>query len=109
MANHLTHTLNESLDALNRVASGDSLCTLSGERVEAAKYLEGQVIALKLALRLVTAEEERDREPTDLIRCALDEWAKKNPESFSQAPSWVSYRLGGIDVLDSAARFANGK
>lgn len=109
MSHHLTHTLNESLDALNRAASGDSLCTLSGDKVEAAKYLEGQVIALKLALRLAGVSESNDSPVTHVLRDARAEWIRKNPEGFSSSPSWVSYRMGGLDALDSVAKRANGK
>ncbi len=109
MSQHLTHTLNESLDALNRVASGDSLCTLSGDKVEAAKYLEGQVIALKLALRLVRESEPKAIAVTDVLRDARAKWIRKNPERFSSSPLWVSYRMGGLDALDSVADRASGK
>lgn len=109
MSQHLTHTLNESLDALNRAASGDSLCTLSGDKVEAAKYLEGQVIALKLAIRLVRESEPKAFAVTDVLRDARAEWIRKNPEGFSSSPSWVSYRMGGLDALDSVADRASGK
>lgn len=109
MSQHLTHTLNESLDALNRAAAGDSLCTLSGERVEAAKYLEGQVIALKLALRYSGASERENDAAIESLSQARAEWIRKNPEGFSSSPSWVPYRMGGLDALDSAQRFASGK
>jgi hypothetical protein len=109
VADHLTHTLNESLDALNTAASGDSLCTLSGDKVEAAKYLEGQVIALKLALRFAKAPEGDYNTATDLFREVRSEWIRKNLEGFSSSPSWVSYRTGGLDALASAERFASGK
>lgn len=109
MTHHLTQTLNESLDALNTAASGDSLCTLSGEKVEAAKYLEGQVIALKLALRFARASQQEDVLVAVVLREARAEWIRKNPEGFSSSPSWVSYRMGGLDALDSAEKLASGK
>lgn len=43
--------LAHALDALQGVAADDSLCTLQGERVHAAKYWEGHVVALKALQR----------------------------------------------------------
>jgi hypothetical protein len=104
---HLTHKLRESLDALNRAASGDSLCTLKGERVETAKYLEGQVVAIKSLIKLV--DQQADSELSTLLALAKEAWLARNPEDFSHAPSWVSYRLGGIDVLEGMDSFPSGK
>ena len=107
MREHLTHKLRESLDALNRAASGDSLCTLKGERVETAKYLEGQVVAIKSLITLI--DQQGDSELSTLLPLAKEAWLARNPEGFSQAPSWVSYRLGGIDVLEQVGGLSSGK
>jgi hypothetical protein len=103
----LTQKLHESLDALNRAASGDSLCTLSGDRVEAVKYLEGQVIAIKNVLKRL--EQGPSLEPGDVVDDATRDWNDRNPEGFSDAPSWVSYRLGGLDAFATIMALINGR
>jgi hypothetical protein len=103
----LTQYLHESLDTLNRAASGDSLCTLSGDRVEAVKYLEGQVIAIKNVLKRL--EREPSLEPGQALNDATQEWNDRNPEGFSDAPSWVSYRLGGLDAFATITALISGR
>jgi len=103
----LTQQLHESLDALNRAASGDSLCTLSDDRVEAAKYLEGQVIAIKNVLK--RSEQGPSLELVEVLYDAKREWNDRNPEGFSDAPSWVSYRLGGLDAFATITALISGR
>ena len=103
----LTQKLHESLDALNQAASGDSLCTLKGDRVEAAKYLEGQVIALKDVLK--RSEQDSSLPPSEVLDQAEQAWSNRNPEGFSDAPSWVSYRLGGLDAFAAMTVLISGR
>ena len=103
----LTQKLHESLDALNQAASGDSLCTLKGDRVEAAKYLEGQVIALKDVLK--RSEQDSSLPPSEVLDQAEQAWSNRNPEGFSDAPSWMSYRLGGLDAFAAIKVLISGR
>jgi hypothetical protein len=103
----LTQKLHESLDALNHAASGDSLCTLSGDRVEAAKYFEGQVIAIKNVLKRIQQDSALD--PVEVLDQAEQAWSNRNPEGFSEMPSWVSYRLGGLDAFAAMKVLVSGR
>jgi len=103
----LTQKLHESLDALNRAASGDSLCTLKGDRVEATKYLEGQVIAFKDVLK--RSEQDSSLPSSQVFDQAEQAWNNRNPEGFSDAPTWVSYRLGGLDAFATIKTLISGR
>lgn len=87
--------------------SGDSLCTLRGDRVEAGKYLEGQVIAIKNVLK--RTEHDSSLDPAQLLDDAEQAWNVRNPEGFSDAPSWVSYRLGGLDAFSAMRAVISGR
>jgi len=83
------------------------LCTLSGDRVEAAKYFEGQVIAIKNVLK--RSVQNSSLELAEVLGQAEQAWSNRNPEGFSDAPAWVSYRLGGLDALSAIKVLINGR
>ena len=83
------------------------MCTLSGDRVEAAKYLEGHVIALKDVLK--RSEQDPSLPPLEVLDQAEQAWSNRNPEGFSDAPSWVSYRLGGLDAFAAIKALISGR
>ena len=83
-----------ALEALTRASGTDSLCTLSRERLPAAKYHEGVVAALGDALR---AARRGDPEPDPA------HWGAAFAARAETDPSWRAYLVGGRDALDAAA------
>lgn len=82
-----------ALKALDSAAAGDSLCTLSRERLPAAKYHEGATAALGDALRAA----RRGDPPPDAASWA--DWA--DPLAARDA-NWRAYITGGRDALAGA-------
>jgi hypothetical protein len=94
--------LDQVLASLEHVAAEDSLCTLTGERVQAAKYLEGQVVALKelRRIRRTGLSPEADNE----ARLALIErWSKRLRSHDRSDLKWQSYLTGGVDALTAVS------
>jgi hypothetical protein len=83
-----------ALEALQSAAGDQSLCTLSRERVNAAKYYEGQVTALGDAARAVRSGAPLPR-PED--------WGDIAVVRAETDPRWRSYLVGGRDALTSLA------
>ena len=86
-----------ALQALTSAAKGDSLCTLRGEHVEAAKYFEGRVAALSALMRQDTTD--------DLVQRATElaaQWSTDYLERAATSAAWASYRQGLLDVCDEA-------
>ncbi|MGY6497487.1 MAG: hypothetical protein ACXIUP_04600 [Microcella sp.] len=79
-----------ALTALTTTAAGESLCTLSRERLPAAKYHEGAVAALGDALRAVQA----DRTPPE-----PSAWGAQWQRLSDGDPSWRAYLAGGREAL----------
>lgn len=79
-----------AIDALTSAASGESLCTLARERLPAAKYHEGAVVALGDALRA----SRRGDPPPD-----RDSWGSQWGRLMEHDPSWRAYVLGGREAL----------
>lgn len=84
-----------ALEALTTAAHGDSLCTLSRDRVPAAKYHEGAYAALSEAMRA-----ERSHRPAP----AAAEWGSGFAAHAERDPSWRAYLAGGRDALASVDR-----
>lgn len=79
-----------ALTALMATAAGDSLCTLSRERLSAAKYHEGAVAALGDAMRAVQA----DRTPPESAT-----WGAQWQRLADSDPGWRAYLAGGREAL----------
>lgn len=79
-----------ALAALATTAAGDSLCTLSRERLPAAKYHEGAVAALGEALRAVRA---------DRAVPAPETWGAQWNHLAGADSGWRAYLAGGRDAL----------
>jgi len=79
-----------ALVALTTSAAGDSLCTLSRERLPAAKYHEGAVAALGDALRAARLDEALP---------APDSWGAQWQHLAEKDPGWRAYLAGGRDAL----------
>lgn len=83
-----------ALEALTRASGTDSLCTLSRERLPAAKYYEGAVAALGDALR---AARRGDPEPDPT------QWGAAFAARAADDLSWRAYLTGGRDALTALA------
>lgn len=109
----MTQSWHEACDALRRdtlvrlteVSEGVSLCRLSGERVDAAKYLEGKA-SFHQALRRELGSSRLDLEDPPCSP-TLARVAKLLPESrlpdTEQSAAWVAYRAGWADALSEVA------
>lgn len=83
-----------ALDALTHTTAGQSLCTLGHERLNAAKYHEGAVVALSDARRAV----RRGTAPP-----MAEEWGRGPVQIQAQtSASWRAYLVGGRDALTAA-------
>lgn len=80
----------EALAALTTTTAGDSLCTLSRERLPAAKYHEGAVAALGDALRAVRADKPL---PT------AESWGAHWHHLAEADSGWRAYLAGGREAL----------
>ena len=96
----LSTALDSALQSLQAVSEGDSLCTLSGERVEAAKYYEGRVVALK-ALR--TAAPDALRQRADEL---LETWSREYAAHAAHDSGWSAYLTG---LLDTCREWASSR
>lgn len=94
--------LAHALDALQGVAADDSLCTLQGERVHAAKYWEGHVVALKALQRARhngSAQAGHDAAREELIA----QWSEQLHSHDRSDQKWKSYLTGGLEALKSVS------
>lgn len=92
--------LSRALEVLQGVAAHDSLCTLQGERIQAAKYWEGHVVALK--------ELQRDHHGAHCPKARADghaalitQWSTRLRTHDRSDVKWRSYLVGGLDALNS--------
>lgn len=83
-----------ALAALTRASGSESLCTLSRERLPAAKYHEGAVAALGEALRAVRRDEPVP-EP--------QQWGSAFAAHARADMGWRAYIAGGRDALAALA------
>ncbi len=83
-----------ALEALQAAAGDQSLCTLSRERVNAAKYHEGAVTALGDAARALRA---------GLPLPSPGEWGGIAAVRAEADARWRSYLIGGRDALATMA------
>lgn len=79
-----------ALDSLQSAAGDQSLCTLSHERVNAAKYFEGAVTALGDAARALRAGDDLP---------APEEWGGIAAVRAETDARWRSYLVGGREAL----------
>lgn len=80
-----------ALDALTRTTAGQSLCTLGKERLSAAKYHEGAVVALSDARRAL----RRGAAPP-----LPEEWGRGPVQTQAQTSAdWLAYLTGGRNAL----------
>ena len=79
-----------ALDALTSVSHGDSLCSITHDRLPAAKYHEGAVAALGDALRA-----ERAGSMTPVAR----QWGSLFEARAEHDAGWRAYLLGGREAL----------
>jgi hypothetical protein len=98
LADQLDTIIEQSLDALTSAASGDSLCTLTGVSVQAAKYHEGQVVFAKQVKKALSSD------PSLARRDVLQKWQAANPEALLTDPGWKSYFTGGVDMAEALAQ-----
>lgn len=96
----LDSALRGALDALQDVAANDSLCTLKGERVQAAKYWEGHVVALKELQRIRRGAPSSEAR-ADGHAALLTQWSKQLSSHDRSDLKWRSYLVGGLDALNS--------
>lgn len=97
MLRQLDTIIEQSLDALTSAASGDSLCTLKGVSVQAAKYHEGQVVFAKQVKKALS------NDPTTTLKDILQKWQAANPETLRTDSGWKSYFTGGVDMGEQLA------
>ena len=90
--------IEQSLDALTSAASGDSLCTLKGVSVQAAKYHEGQVVFAKQVKKALSDD------PTVALGGVRQKWQSSNSESLRLDTGWKSYFTGGVDMAEQLAK-----
>lgn len=83
-----------ALEALTRASGTDSLCTLSRERLPAAKYHEGAVAALGDALRAARRDEPSPEAST---------WGAAFAARAVDDTGWRAYLVGGRDALTALA------
>lgn len=83
-----------ALEALHSAVGDQSLCTVSRERVSAAKYYEGQVTAFGDAARALRSGGRLPRP---------EEWGRIAAVRAESDPRWRSYLLGGRDGLATLA------
>jgi len=81
-------------ETLSAVTGADSLCTLTRERLPAAKYHEGAVAALGEALRAV-----RTHQPLPLA----SSWGERWNRLAESDPAWRAYLVGGREALSALA------
>lgn len=79
-----------AVDALTATTGDASLCTLSRERLPAAKYHEGAVAALGEAQRALRA---------GLPVPAVQTWGSQWARHAEHDASWKAYVLGGREAL----------
>lgn len=95
----------QALSNLNRSVEGASLCTLRGERVDQAKYHEGQVAVLGEVLRALRGGIPVSPEGyTELLGVIRERWRGRAAEATAASHIWQSYIAGGLDALEQAAR-----
>jgi hypothetical protein len=88
----LSSALDSALQSLQTVSEGDSLCTLRGDRVNAAKYYEGRVVALK-ALRTAAPDARGQRADELLVT-----WSREYAAHAAHDSGWSSYLAGLLDT-----------
>lgn len=98
MHRQLDTIIEQSLDALTSAASGDSLCTLKGVSVQAAKYHEGQVVFAKQVKKALL------NDPSTALTGVRQTWQAANPVALRTDPGWKSYFTGGVDMGEQLAR-----
>lgn len=100
-AHALTDALASSLESLQAAASGDSLCTVRGEKVQATKYFEGRVVALRQLDKVAsahagdTAWSLRDQAPQ-----LAAQWRRDFGQKAHADPGWQSYLAGALDLFE---------
>lgn len=90
----ITSARDRALKALASAAAGDSLCTLTRDRLPAAKYHEGATAALGDALRAV----RRGDPPPN-----AESWADWADPLAARDANWRAYLTGGRDALAGAS------
>ena len=98
MQRQLDTIIAQSLDALTSSASGDSLCTLTGVCVQAAKYHEGQVVFAKKVKKALA----KDSPPA--LESVRKQWEHENPDVLLAESGWKSYFTGGVDMGEQLSR-----
>lgn len=103
MHRQLDTIIEQSLDALTSAASGDSLCTLKGVSVQAAKYHEGQVVFAKQVKKALSDDR------AFALSAERAKWQAANPETVRTDPGWKSYFTGGVDMGEQLAELWGDK
>ena len=98
MQRQLDTIIAQSLDALTSSASGDSLCTLTGVCVQAAKYHEGQVVFAKKVKKALA----KDSAPA--LESVRRQWQHEKSDLLLADPAWKSYFTGGVDMGEQLSR-----
>lgn len=87
---HLVAARAAAVDALSSAAGDESLCTLSRERLPAAKYHEGAVAALGDAVRAARAGQPLPDSGS---------WGSQWAHLAERDRSWKAYLSGGREAL----------
>lgn len=108
------HLLDEHLSraerALDELAGGEALCTLSrsGRSVPALKYREGAAAAILEARRAL--EGALPGAEVDIVDDLARHWAAELGRAEDRdAEHWVAYRSGGHDALSALAGDLRGE
>lgn len=72
--------------------------------VQAAKYLEGKVIAIKTVRTLLAAA--HDAVFDEVVDEAQSRWRASLPEGYHDNLAWRSYAEGGLDALAELRRLS---
>lgn len=89
----LSSARDTALRSLDQASEGQSLCTLRGEKVEAAKYFEGRVVALTELLR--QSDQTQLKVAADQL---AQQWRGDFAERAAADPGWRSYLAGLLDA-----------
>jgi len=97
----LSDALASSLESLKAAASGDSLCTVRGEKVQATKYFEARVVALRQLDKAASATPGNTTWSLgDLVSPLANQWRREVGAKADADPGWQSYLAGALDVFE---------
>lgn len=100
-ASTLSDALASSLESVQAAALGDSLCTVRGERVQATKYFEGRVVALRQLVKATAAHvDDTAWSLGDHAPALATQWRQDVGAKAEVDPGWESYLAGACDAFE---------